>query len=466
MEQKNVINGEEREISFKVLFANILKQWRKILVLMLTVCVLLVTYKAYKLGNSATTDANTEVVSTDEQKKAAEKELQSTTDSIKSLNDYINNSVYASINPYNEIETSTDISVVTSSNDNLETLLKDTNHSNQIAQAYSTFILKTIDYSELAKKMNINADYVKEIISAKIDYNSDTISLAVIGVDSKQTEEITKYIVDNVDDVEQQFRSQYGDHSIVVSKTVTNTKVDEKLLTTQTAANTTASYSNNAAMTQAVTRLNTLKTNLVTQKQTLDALLTSTTSTTNYSPKSFLKYGIVGLLGGLVLAIAFYAIKFAIEGKVTSENDVKNIYGFKVLSVFPINIAKRKLLKIDKVAYKQIDSAYGIGRDIAIEKAMMNITGYAGDKKVVLLIGSGLKQNLDELQGKLQALNKDIKFNISNNINADSNELAKLKDTDGVIVVAERNETRIDDLTKSVETIYNWKKEIIGSIVL
>lgn len=468
MEHNNFVNEKEREINVKVMNAYVLWQWRKVLIIMLVFSVLAIGYKAYKSKGTVATSNEAETVTVNEQQEAVKKEIESTQASIKTLNDYIKNSVYASIDPYNEVETKSYIAVVTGSEtNNSESMSSYTNHANQIAQAYTTYILNDINYDDIASKVELNSDYVKELIDAKPNFDTDTITLKVIGTDSKQTELIAEYIVEQIDSEETQIKSKYGEHSIVISKINTNNIVDSSLLSTQTASNTSTSYSNNVAMTQAVTRLNTLKANLTAEETTLKNIGSTTNSSNlNISPKTLLKYGLIGLIGGMALAVIFYAIKFVLNNKIFSEDDVKTIYDLKILSVFPMNLSRIKLSKFDSVACRQIDSAYGIGKDVAIEKAMMNISGYAGDKKSILLIGSDLKQNLDELQVKLQALNKDIKFSVSNNINADSNELAKLKDTDGVIVVAERNQTRIDDLTKSVETIYNWNKEIVGSIVL
>lgn len=465
MEQNTVKFDDDRETNLRLMFANILQKWRNILLVMIVFCVLIMAYKTYKsIGASVTsTDSTTDVAA---KLSVANKEIKDTQASIDYLNDYIKNSEYANIDPYNETETTTNISIITSSSsDDLESLLKSTNHANQITQAYSTFILKTIDYSDISKKLDLSENSIKELISAKPNFDADSITMTVIGTDSKQTEEISTYILNQVNDEQSQIKSLYGDHTLVTSKTQTNVIVDSTLMAPAPAANSTTPYANNIAMANAMTKLSTMQATLSTEEKNLSSLST-TTPATGISKKNLLKYGMLGLLGGLVLAMLFYAIKFALEDKISSEDDLKNLYGVKILATLPMEIPAKRYSKLDVISYRQIDSSYGIGKDIAIEKAMMNISGYAGDKKSILLIGSGVKQNLDELQDKLQALNKDIKFNTSNNINADSNELAKLKDTDGVIVVAERNETRIDDFTKSVETIYNWKKEIIGSIVL
>ena len=464
MNRNTAINDSERQINLKILFANVLKQWRKVLLIMLAFCVLVIGYKAYKSMGISTSTANT--AETDSKLSVTNKEIKDTQASIDYLNDYIKNSEYANIDPYNETETTTNIAIITSSNsDDITSLLKSTNHANQITQAYSTFILKTIDYSEITEKVDLSENSIKELIKAQPNFDADSITMSVVGTDSKETETISNYIINQINDEQSQIKSLYGDHTVVISKAQTNVIVDSTLMAPAPAANSTAPYANNVAMANAMTKLSTMQTTLATQEKNLSSLTTAT-PTTGISKKTLLKYGLLGLIVGFFLAVIFYILKFVLEEKISSEDDLKTIFDIKILAVLPMNISIRRKNKLDIISYRNSDSAYGIGKEIAIEKAMMNISGYAGDKKSILLIGSDLKQNLEELQDKLQALNDNIKFNVSNNINADSNELAKLKDTEGVIIVAERNVTRIDDLTKSVETIYNWKKEIIGSIVL
>lgn len=461
MEKNTNINTDEREMDLKILFAYVFKEWRKILIGGLVFCVLFVAYKGYKLvkENSSASTATT-VVMSDEQKQS----IKETTSSIEYLNDYIKNSIYANIDPYNEAVTTSTISIITSSNDKIATLFDSTNHANQIVQAYSTYIMSEIDYSSLANTLGTTEQNLDEVISTKTDYDADTVTLRVIGADKKQTEEISDFIIKAVNAEETNIKNQFGEYTPSMSKLVTNVIVDQGLISPVPApvAGSTPVYMVNVAMNNALTKRTALETSLKTQQSA-----TTPVTTPAASPiKNSLKYGLIGLIVGMLFMILLYIIKIMTAGRIVTENDLKEIYRIRILSVLPMNISIGNKSKVDKSIYREIDSAYGVGKDVCLQKAITNITGYASDMKSILIIGSDVTEDVNSIVADLQKLNGSISFNSSSEINADAAELRKLKDSDGVILLTQRNSTRINELTKTIETIENWGKPVIGSIVL
>ena len=459
MEQNTNMNTDKREINIKILFAYVFKEWRNILIGGLVFCILFATYKGYKLakGNSSASTTTT-VEASEEQKKSIEE----TKASIEYLDDYINHSIYANIDPYNEVVTTSTISIVTSTNENISTLLDSTNHANQIVQAYARYVTSEIDYSSLADTLGISEQYLNEVISVKADFDSDTVALKVIGSDKKQTEEISDFIIKVVNADESNIKNQFGEFTPIISKFVTNVITDKEIVAPAPAANSTALFSSNVAMTNALAKKSALETSLKTQQSATIAVSASTASII----KGTLKYGIVGLFCGMFLIILFYILLLINSGKIVDECELKEMYKIKVLSVLPMGFSNEKPSKLDNLIYRKIDSSYGVDTDICLQKAMMNITQYAKGMKTILFIGTGIVSDIKILEESLRKTNGGIAFKLSFDINANAEEINKLKDSDGVIILAQRNATRINELKKTIETVDDWEKPIIGSIVI
>ena len=467
MSEHTINNQNEREISLKVLFFTILRKWKIILCISILVSLAAMSYKGYKIykSNSSATINTATTVETEKQSKIIEDEISDTKESIDYLDDYIEHSILAKIDPYNESATTSSISIISSSDD-LTPLAETSYRSSQLVQVYCNYINNEIDYSSLEDSLGITTQEIKELITVTPNFDANIATIKVIATDSKVSEEIMSYISNQINLKEQELKTEYGDFSSVKSKYVSNIIIDNDLMSA-IPSNTSSSYSNNKVMMNALAKKVSLESTLSSQQKNLDSL-TSTNSivSTSGSSKTIIKYGIAGLVGGIFVTMLLYAFKLSVSGIIFSENDIKSIYNFKILSIFPMILENQKLSKFDRYIYSKIDNAYGIGWDISVEKAALNISAVSNNMKTLTLISPDALEDLGSLVAKLHNLNSNINFIFSTNINKDAIELEKLKNTDGVLLVVERNKTKIDNLETSLETISNWNKTIVGCIIL
>lgn len=461
--------SDEREIDLGIIFAYALKDWRKILIVSILFCLVGISYTGYKVakGNATTYDKSDESTQEyNEQKKLAEESVENTNNSINMLTQYMNSSILANIDPYNETVTATSLTVICPVSDSTEGLVVTSNDpANRIVQVYASYISDNLDYDELAKSFNITPQEIKEVVTVKSNFDSDSIAIKVVGNDSTMTEKIMNYILESIKEKDSEIRKEYGEYKLISGNNSTNVVIDSELISTVPSAATTLLLSNNKTMSNILTRISSLKSTLASQQKSLDSLSDSNLGTSNISTKTFLKYGLGGFLIGFLFINLFYIIKVIMMNTVLSEDDVKTICGIKSLAVLPMIMPTNKNRWLDHVAYRKLDSSYNIGSDVSIEMAITNIQGLNSKPSNILLVGNDLKMDLSEISLKLQSKTKDLHFEISNNINADSTQLRKLQSAEAVVVVVQRNTTRIEDLTKTVDTINNWHAPIIGSII-
>lgn len=457
------MNEDEREIDLKLMFAYVFKEWRNILIVTLVCGLLGVGYKLVKLlptYNFLIETYNQNIEAYEASTKTVADQKKKTQDIIDQLTEYSQKSIKANIDPYSEAQTTVNISIVTAKGqDDFEALLSGTNHANQIAQAYSSYIGKELTYTKLADKLDVDDQLLKELINVSVNYDTDTITVTVIGSSEDTTKEIMDYILFQTSSNESKIHSEYGDYTAVESTPSTYTVTDGGLLTPISAQ----MLSPNLTMNDTLAKINTLKTSLTTISALTVAKPVTVTTTIE---KAIVKYLALGLALGAFGTAIFLSIFFALSGKVHSEEDAKLITGTKVLSVIPAKINEKHQTKFDKYLYKKIDSAYGINEEVTIEKVTVNVDAYKGTCKKLILINAKTEQDIEALKNKLKLSVKDVEMIGSVNINANATELKKLKDSDGVILIVERNKTKISDLSTIIETVNNWKKPIIGCIVL
>jgi len=457
------MNDEEREIDLKLMFAYVFKQWRKMLVITLVCGLLGAGYKLVKVlptysSLTETYNQNMEAYEASTQTVADQKKK--TQDIIDQLTEYSQKSIKANIDPYSEVQTTVNISIVTAKGqDDFEALLSGMNHANQITQAYSSYISKEIMYANIADELNLNDQLVKELISVSANYDTDTITVTVIGNSEDTTKEIMDYILSHTSENESKVRSEYGEYTAVVSATATNVISDGSLLTPISAQ----MLSSNLTMNDTLTKINTLKTSLTTISTSAVVKPLSVNVTIGKAVVRYLLFGFaIGAFGSIVLCSIF----FSLSGRVYSEEDIKLIRGTGILSVIPASVNDKHNTKFDRYLNKKTDSSYGISEAVALEKASLNIEACKGNCNKLILINAKTTQDIETIKDMLKSIVKDIDMNTSSDINANAIELKKLKDSDGVVLVIERNKTKSADLSSTIETVKNWQKPIIGCIVL
>jgi capsular polysaccharide biosynthesis protein len=459
------MNNEEREIDLKILFAYVFKQWRKILLIAVLFGLLGAGYKCAKIlptYNSLQTKYTQSMQSYESNKAIITAQKQKTQDYINYLTEYSQSSVKASIDPYNEARTELNWSIVTSTgHDDFEALLSGTNHADQITQAYVSYINSSIDYSSLASSLGIDKKILLELITVKGDYTINTVTVIVIGTSEEQTKQIADYISSQVAKNTSSVQEKYGDHTLVENKAATSTITDSGLVTTINDK----MLSPNATMNDLLTKISTLQTTLASQQKSLSALSAPTAVSVTVE-KDIAKYLMLGFVGGLAGMIVLLAFIETLSGKLLSEDDLSSGDGIKTLGIMPMRSSKKKLNKFDRCMLRCIDSSFGSSAEVSLAKTAANITACAEGKKTLILVSGNMKQNVADLQASLQAINPEIQYLASSNIDANADELNKLGKADGVILVAERNVTKLSQLSKAAESVKNWKKPIVGSIIL
>jgi len=425
------MNKNEREINLKLLLAYIMRQWRKILIVMIICGLSATAYKYLKafrdydsLQKKYVSDLDTYITSTAD----VAQQTQKNQDIINNLTDYTKNSIKANIDPMNEIKTISSISIITSSaSDSVNEVLTGMSHAKQITQAYAV-MLDNIDYSEAASSLNTSIQMVKELVSIKSDTDSSTIVISVIGSTNNQTETIMKSILSVINDKEDQVISKYGDYSAIVSDMITNSVVDSSLVTV--VGDKTLSV--NAVMNDALTKINGLT---KVQKNLANTVTSKPTPVINTIVNSSVKFFIFGAAASMMVIILLLIIVIVCSGKILSEEDLNKIWGLKILAVLQMKQNNKKNTKFDKFILRKIDSAYGISDEDASKRAIINISHCDGEHDNLAVVGINIGYSVDELTSKLRLHSKKINYVVFNQTGIKAGDYDKLNDSSEIVLV-------------------------------
>ncbi|MBQ6903323.1 MAG: hypothetical protein IJQ26_02275 [Lachnospiraceae bacterium] len=98
--------------------------------------------------------------------------------------------------------------------------------------------------------------------------------------------------------------------------------------------------------------------------------------------------------------------------------------------------------------------------------AKANLSVYAPDVKDIILTGSIASPQLKRLAESLEQRIDGVRFAAAANINEDASALQALKAHEHVIVVEECLASDYGETDRAYQTLRDWDKKIIGSIVL
>ena len=177
-----------------------------------------------------------------------------------------------------------------------------------------------------------------------------------------------------------------------------------------------------------------------------------------------IKGAVIGCLGGLLAGFMLLAMYYIFAGKVLSADEFNKRYGLRALTVFPAAGLRGVGLKCARAGR---DGAYYRMTPVEqVEVACANISVYAPEVKELLLIGSVNGAKLEEVRKAFSERLKDVSLSCASDINENALSLQALKDHDHVILVEQMLSSRYEIIDRELKTLIDWKKDIVGSVVV
>ena len=436
----NYYYEEEEEISLVDLIAYVFRHLKKMLIVSIVVGLVLGGLLGYKKSRGNVTieddDLNSYLVS----KEVFDEKIK---ESNENLNDYLINSDFFSLTPYNSVQAKALYYVEVDDSSNVD-------YTASLIKTYIAKLTSDDVLSGLASKYNINEVYISDYISVyshinnnQVDKDNNLIDINVYYFDEKVANSI-------LNDLENQLLS-YNDE---LSSSIGANKL------TLVSENVYKGFNNDIVSVQKgkVNFINELITSITDTQKQLNSLYTSE-STNNVSfKKTFVKYGVIGFVSVFFVLCVSYSLVFIFSDKVYSANEFKDKTKIKVVGNLTFSKNNEKYINwINKLEKRPTINDY--------ELIASNIKAYGNTNKV--LLSGDLEDDIKEdIVSNLKKLLKNVEIISCGSLLTDSNAVNELDSVDSVILLAKCNKSSYKTIKEEKDKLNDLKVTNVYAIVV
>lgn len=463
----NVNKQEEYEIRLGELFWAVLRHWRGIVIVMVIAGILLAgfgavrEYKKYRdpvAREEAEKAYELEVEQYDRSRKAAETKIENLKEWVDRQDVYKDSSLVLLMDPY-DIYKATVVYYIDSAYEILpEMSFQNPNYTRTLVNSYASAInrLPFDDIIDLPGEPDLTTEYLvsgynKKICSVSSDADNGLLTITVISDTDARGEALLKAIKREMTDNEAFLNKVIGEHSIsIVGENVEHT-IDLDIANLQTKY--TTDYDNN------VSELEKTEKQLEDMKEPVKTVHSRMTII-----KQCIKYGIVGLILGLIVTAFILAVSVFSRRRIISIDSLQKNSGFSVLGV--ISSSEKKMNRFDRLVASKLGFG-GLNDPASIDAyavstvrlktepgSTLQITGTADESK--------LKAAAELLTEKISDRTIRLVGDISRSADA-VNGLVKGIPT---VCVEQWPSSRYDEIGRELELLRVSENECIGILVV
>ena len=474
---RNHPGAKMREVSLPRLLLLTFRSWRSMLAAGLILAILLAGMKVMReysnrsVSNEAHEEYLAQMAMYDASVQSYSSAIERFQTKIDAKQNYFNDSVLMQINPHQECVSSVSMVVRTPGLENADETKSNAaqtesgsivNASN-VVHAYNDFIKNGISYESFAQELGVPEQSVRELVLVIVDqfHFSSVFQIQARSADMDFSARLMDYILQQIEEKKGAFRDTLGEYELNVVSRNAETVVDTVLLQQQTDLQNTIA---------------TMQKNLQTSQTALKELI-KPTEATGASMKQILKhgikYGVVGMAGGIFLMILLHAIRILMKGRILTDDELNVAYGLRNIITLPAGASRREPRSfIDRFVEKLVsdapDMSSAAANDVLIAK-VENLSA-ADEIRKVLLVGTVGGTRLESFANRLSKRAKEsgspITFEASADIDKDAEAVRRLRTADACIVVEEVGETAYRDAAEVIELLLASGKPVLGTVYL
>ena len=474
---RNHPGAKMREVSLPRLLLLTFRSWRSMLAAGLILAILLAGMKVMReysnrsVSNEAHEEYLAQMAMYDASVQSYSSAIERFQTKIDAKQNYFNDSVLMQINPHQECVSSVSMVVRTPGLENADETKSNAaqtesgsivNASN-VVHAYNDFIKNGISYESFAQELGVPEQSVRELVLVIVDqfHFSSVFQIQARSADMDFSARLMDYILQQIEEKKGAFRDTLGEYELNVVSRNEETVVDTVLLQQQTDLQNTIA---------------TMQKNLQTSQTALKELI-KPTEATGASMKQILKhgikYGVVGMAGGIFLMILLHVIRILMKSRILTDDELNVAYGLRNIITLPAGASRREPRSfIDRFVEKLVsdapDMSSAAANDVLIAK-VENLSA-ADEIRKVLLVGTVGGTRLESFANRLSKRAKEsgspITFEASADIDKDAEAVRRLRTADACIVVEEVGETAYRDAAEVIELLLASGKPVLGTVYL
>lgn len=434
LEEKTMEQETKRTVYFKDVFFAIVYRWKWLLIATLAGALLLGGIQMLGSDREVTLDS----VSLAPENQIKVEQLQDTLarmeHNIEAQSDYLDNSVFISLDPYNAYSAGIYLQVTPVGIDDAELY---THQMAALLRGYHAHLFAPDVLTQLGEEFNMEAAYLRELLSFDFSHES-YLSITARGRDAQEAQALRDAIIRVTEGNQEAVAAALGAHTVHCIPFAIGPRIDTGLFDTQNAAH---------------QKLITMKNTLVSAEAELDRLLPNGLRSGSMSPVLF---ALIGAVLGFCLVAAVAFVGHLASGKVYSARVLKDQTGLQILGCLP----GKKRNPIDRWLRK----LEGRAQQDAAQAVAANICNRTKELPGILLLGSYEEAFLQPLVKALESRGKQC------SVCADPANSAPAMDAidqcEAAILVATCGLTQYENAVWVKQTVQEYGKQLLGCVVI
>lgn len=388
--------------------------------------------------------------------------IESTKIKIQNAQEYLDNSVLNTIDPYNvpvaqaDLYVSTDYKILPGMD------YQNVDYTDAVLKAYSSLITNSETMDKIAKTVGMEERYLQELVSVSGDSSTRLLTIRAYGADEATANKILDALLVRMEDVRPTIQSTVGSHSIAqLTRTSTVSVMTLLRDSQQQNRDDLTNLQNQVTTLEAADRV--LEQSIEDEQQALEAMkLPEAPEEGTSMPKLI----VLGALLGAVLACGVVVVKFLLDGMVYSASELNRSTGLPVLGALASDRTK-KAGKLDAKLYQMEGRPDGSADAEMLCLMAQTIRSRAPEAKNILVTGDLPADQLEALAAALQATEplRGQSVTAAESILKAAATVPHVVAADAIVLAADCTVTRTDAVREQNEKIVRLGKKILGCIV-
>ncbi len=463
---QEVIPNKEREIDLRQLFWAICRRWRMVLCWMLAVALAAGAFKAVSSARSlrdteetTTAQATYEALTANniQERNDILRRLRDISKEIRERQDYENNSLYMSIDPYDVAVAKQVYYVKTDYQILPEMTYQNPNYTDTIVNAYVRLLMGEGNLQAVAEKCGMERRYLEELVAAW-NSGSGMLTVRVLADDLETAEKILQLLDDGIAADKEQIDATIEAHQFEKFSYSAYTEVNMDLADAQS---------------QKKDVLTGLRTEYAEQTARYETLkeeyknLEPPVSDTDGVVKDSLKMAIVGAILGAVIACIIVCVQVAVSDRLYSADSLTQRMHIRILGAMPADTAKIGAMgKLDRKLRGRAGFSATADAAGAYAAAASYLAGAYPEANTVLVAGGAEDAYIQTACEAFQSVIPEKTFQLGGSVLSDADTIRKVGQCDLTVLVEHTGTSSYSGVIHEAETIRNLKGTLAGALVL
>ncbi len=464
-------------VDIRDMFAELVRKLWFIVILVVIGAVALGGFKFYKdsksakAGSATTSEAQTSLTSTEKVKVDAYVGMKKQLDNQL---DYLDNSIYMSLDPYNFYKTDMQYYIDSS----------DATKGTDLMYAYQYYVLKGGLVSDLYKEDDsVKTGYLQEIITMDKVEGSDNLqrnvmNVTVYGKTKEDTEELATRVQKLLGEYQSVVNGSVGAHTLTFVNESTELQSDSNIANTQTnTLNNILNLEDNADKTKAELSSDQLsiaekEINKASEKETnsdiakdSDSTKKSETQQETVSVHLSKKYLVLGAGVGFILAIILILLKYLLSNTIKGVHDLQRMQGLNYLGSVSVkkknalDVAANKLFGREPILNEQVEQKL-------VESKLESCCKNHEISAAALAGNAGLKDSKAVSELIAHNADKDLEVVWIGDLAEDPQAIEQLKNYHDIVLVEQLRKSRYESVFYKIKLCEDQGVNILGYIVI